>query len=129
MSHTITVTELPNDQSDDVVYSISGTHDPLCEVWRPCSKDWHRHPKDADMIDDEWSTKRAGLHQFIDGEWMVPSEGCGFRYALADMGAEFDEQVTRGGLGDYDVEIEWDGDGWSAYAHRKSTDSWQEPAK
>jgi hypothetical protein len=36
MTHTIEVTALPDDESDDVVYTVEGPHDGTCVVWYPC---------------------------------------------------------------------------------------------
>jgi hypothetical protein len=36
MTHTIEVTALPDDESDDVVYTVEGPHDSSCTVWFPC---------------------------------------------------------------------------------------------
>lgn len=111
MSHTITVTSLPDETTDDVEYTIGGTHDYSCEAWRECIKEWHRHPKNGDD-GDEWSTKRVPeVHQMIDGMWMVPMRNrCGFGLSFEYDNPEF--QMTR--LGVYDVDVEWDGDYWTA---------------
>ena len=114
MSHTVTVTKLPDEQSDDVEYTISGEHDDQCEMWIECFKSWHRHPRnDYGQYGgyDEWSTKRVPVvHQWIDGSWMVPSSDCSFRYAFENDNP--DRQMTD--LGIYDARVDWVDDWWIA---------------
>ena len=119
MSHTVTVTRLPNEESDDVLYELGGDHDRCCISYVECQKEWHRHPNyPYEYGNDEWSTKRVPeVHHFIDGGWMVPDGGCGFHHAQADCG-DFEPELTalveEYGLGTYGVEVEWDGDWWHA---------------
>lgn len=111
MAHTIEITRLAGDGSDDADYTVGGSCSSSCEVWRPCEKAWHRHPKNeyGELI--EWSTKAVPQeHQFIDGEWMVPSGDCAVQYAY-DLGFEL-EVITE--LGRYELDLDWDGDGWLA---------------
>lgn len=112
MSHTVTVTRLPDETSDDVEYTIGGEHDYSCQTFRDCRKDWHRHPKNESELIETWSTKRVPEeHEWVEGEWMVrESEGCGFDYAFASDNPEW--QMLA--LGTYDVRVSWDGDWWIA---------------
>ena len=109
MSHTITVTRLAGDEWDDAEYTTAGTCDRACEVWFPCEKAWHRHPKNEYGEQFEWSTKRVPHeHQFINGEWSVASGKCALHYAYG-LGLDA-EAVTE--VGTYHLDIEWDGDYW-----------------
>lgn len=110
MSHKIVVTELPNETRDDPEFTIQGDHDFECETWRPCTKDWHRHPRNLWSEMEDWSTKRVPeYHQWLDGEWCVRDEhGCGVREAFARE--NYDDEFDR--LGTYWVKPEWDGTWW-----------------
>ena len=112
MAHTITVTRLPDETTDDVEYTIGGTHDYRCEAWHECLKSWHRHPTSGADYGDEWATKRVPeVHQWIEGMWMVPNKTrCGLDLSFEYDNPEF--QMTA--LGTYDVDVEWDGDYWTA---------------
>ena len=110
MSHTVTITRVPDDESDDTEYEFGGTHDSNCETFRECRKTWHRHP--TGDHDSEWGTKRAGPHQFIDGTWMVPDGACALHYVFENEGPSealggIDVGETR------NVDTEWDGDSWA----------------
>jgi len=120
MSHTITVTRLAGDQYDDAEYEVGGECDYSCEVWTPCEKAWHRHPKNEYGEQIEWSTKRAPVeHQFIDGEWMVYSGRCGVLYD-SDLNLRA-EDITE--LGTYVLNVTWE-DGWfTTIGARTSHDS------
>lgn len=110
MSHTITITKLPDDVDDDIHYKIGGTCDGRCEFYRPCTKLWHRHPKNewGDM-DDEWGNSRVGPHMWLEGEWMKVAEGeCAVQFA--DCIGEHAED--NGQLGTFALALEWDGDSW-----------------
>lgn len=116
--HIITVTGIPTDESDDYDWRLDpeSAHGIGCEVWRECPKAWHRHPKNEwGEMDTEWSTKRVPIeHQWIEGEWMVPTNECGFshvhdfsdvREALAQHEAEVGSR--------WHIALEWEDD-WFA---------------
>ena len=110
MSHTVTITRLPDEQSDDVEYTIGGEHDAHCETYRECDKAWHRHPKNADIVGDEWGNDRVGEHRYIEGMWMTHEpNGCGLNYAFEEY---TDDDLIEAGLGTHDVTVTWDGDWW-----------------
>lgn len=113
MSHTITITRLPDEESDDYEYEIGGEHDHRCESYRECAKAWHRHPKNADIVGDEWGNERVGEHRYIEGMWMVfDDKHCGI-----DWSFEADEPYGLHdirALGTYPIEADWDGDWWTA---------------
>lgn len=116
MSHTITITGVPSEEVDDYSYEFGGTHDAKCEFYKECTRDWHRHPKDPEMFEDGWSTKRAPQpHLFLDGAWMVPEDQnkrCALEFVFEGYTPE---EVLEGmKLGETrDVYCDWDGEGWS----------------
>lgn len=120
MSHTVTVTKLPDATSDDIEYEFGGTHNWGCETYKECRKEWHRHP-DLEIYDgdDEWSTKRAGPHVLVEGMWTVagdPDETCALRYVFEGCTAE--EALEGVAVGETrNVTPEWDGDGWTLIVH------------
>jgi hypothetical protein len=119
MSHTITITRVAGDQWDDADYTIAGDCDWRCEVWTPCEKAWHRHPKNeyGELI--EWSTKSVPIeHQFIDNEWMVPSGRCALR--VAGTLNEAADDVSEPGT--YDVEVHWDDCWWFTLSPVRTSD-------
>lgn len=108
MSHTITITRLPDEQHDDAEYEIGGTCDEWCTVWDECAES---HPAAA------WTTYDTAVfhgveHRDILGVgWCVRTTQCGLDYTH-ELGLEA-EQAEAGGT--YALDIEWDGDGWIAY--------------
>jgi len=107
MSHTITITRLPDEDNDDADYAIDGECTPACRVWRGCKrKACQRMNPDYPPFDER---NRHGVeHQRIDGEWMVETNDCGIQYA-DDVAMNADD-VTE--LGTYELRVDWDGDSW-----------------
>lgn len=120
MSHTVTVTRLPDETSDDTEYEFGGTHDGNCETYIACNKDWHRHPDISRYGDDEWGTKRAGPHMRIDGSWMVENlGGCALRYVFeSEPPGEVLEGIAVGET--RHVDLDWDGDDWHLEVHEST---------
>lgn len=109
MSHTITITRLPDDERDDAEYTIGGSCDQWCTVWRECDE---KHPAPTD---DEIASGEATWHgvehmSILDIGWSVQTTECGLDYAY-DLGLEADRVEA---LGAYVLDVEWDGDGWQA---------------
>lgn len=110
MSHTITITRLPDAEQDNVEYEVGGTCDQSCTVYRECEE---KHPASTD---DEISSGEATWHgvehmDIYDQGWNVPSGECGVTFAH-DLSLEADQVQA---LGTYALDVEWDGDGWLAY--------------
>lgn len=125
MSHTVTITKLPDENDDDYGYEFGGTHDANCEFYRECTKAWHRHPKNDEGFEDGWSTKRVTQeHQWLDGLWMVP-EDQNVRCALDFVfeGYTPSEYFAGMQIGEtHDVECRWDGEGWDLAVHKTTPD-------
>lgn len=107
MSHTITITEMPNDDVDDHEWEIGGTCDRYCRLWGPAEGG---PGKEANTADDQiidgvrWS--------WIEGEWMHQIDFCAFdeqadsiSEALVDLG----DAVHIGGT--YKIDGDYEGDG------------------
>jgi hypothetical protein len=115
MSHTVTVTKLPDMDDENLEYEVGGEHDSQCEFYRPCHKDWHRHPKNESELMETWSTKRVPeVHAWLDGEWMTLAHGeCAVAFCY-ELDNSLRDWVYAPGT--YPLKIEWDGDCWEAYA-------------
>lgn len=110
MSHTITITRLPDEHFDDVEYTIGGDHDYQCEFYKPCEKAWHRHPKSNEIVGDEWGNSRIGYHAYLEDQWMVPDNGCAmqFTYCLNEHVRDF------GQIGTFALDLVWEDYEWCA---------------
>lgn len=109
MTHTITVTKVPDEFDDDYEYVIGGECDSHCAAYTPCEKDWHRHPRNEDHLTETWSTKRVPVeHTWINGEWMIfDTKRCGADYAREEEGTP-DSLYRVPGPGTYPIEVDWD---------------------
>ena len=89
MTHTVTITRLPDDDSDDYEYTFGGTHGSDCEVLVPC---------------------RLQRCQCREGEWSVSSDICALGYVFEFV----TESETFEGIpvGTYPVRIEWEDGRW-----------------
>jgi len=109
MSHTVTITKLPDEESDDYEYEFGGTHGSDCEVYVRCKRkacqamNPHYEPYDERV-------RHGKQHFHRDGEWMVESDQCALRYVFESVTAE--ETFGGLGLGTYPVSIEWEDDWW-----------------
>jgi hypothetical protein len=109
MAHDVTITRLPNEESDDWEYTFGGTHGHDCTVLMPCTLRRCQGLKREYYYGDE-RTAHGVAHEYRDGEWLVESDQCALRYVF--------ESVTEGEtfegieLGTYPVRIDWDDDSW-----------------
>lgn len=105
MSHTITITRVPDEVSDDFEYEFGGTHGHDCGVLVRCAR------KACQAMNPDYGDERVRHgreHFFRDGDWLVESDRCALRYVFE---AEFPwSQFERAGLGTHPVEIEWEDD-------------------
>ena len=118
MSHTITITRLPDDQHDDAEFEIGGTCDNQCTVWRECDQ-VHYVATEAE-IDRGEAVWHGVWHRNIFGVgWCVETTECGLDYAY-ELGLE---AASAESTGTYLLDIEWDGDGWVAIIGAEAGDS------
>ena len=133
--HTITVTQVPDEESDDTTWTIQCpgvTASSGCQLWYPCQEvvtgekvyeqpDGTKqtfiehgcsHTATEDEEYDEY-TAHGDHHSWIDGEWMTPTLLCALQQ---DYGSDSLYDIAREvGLGVYEVEISYEGDGeWYA---------------
>ena len=110
MSHTVTITRLPDEESDDYEYTFGGTHGPDCMVGKRCER-WA-----CQTMNHEYETERTrhGLTHwwnYDNREWIVhDTEDCALGYVF-----EYRSDVeTFDGLdlGTYPVRIEWEDEWW-----------------
>ena len=109
MTHTVTITSLPDETTDDFGYEFGGTHGSDCEVFVRCKRKACQAMDPWNAAGDERS--RHGKHHFYrDGEWLVESDDCGLRFAFEGRGdADTFEGVP---LGTYPVIVCWEDDSW-----------------
>ena len=111
MSHTITITRLPDETQDDAEYVIGGSCDSKCTVWWECRR------KACSAMDPEHAAgdervRHGKVHRHIWGVgWCVESTDCGEQFAY-DLSMQADAAPA---LGTYPLFIEWDGDGWDSW--------------
>lgn len=106
MSHTVTITRLPDENHDDYEYTFGGAHGADCEVYVECKR------KACRAMDPERGDERVRhgkRHFYRDGDWLAESDICALRYVFEDRG---DIETFDGlGIGTYPVRIEWE-DAW-----------------
>ena len=113
MSHTITITRLPDDNHDDAEFEIGGTCEPYCSVWDECPQ-YHRRPRNDEYDRPTFHGVEHLCHDIGNGPvWCVPTGECGAFYAY-DLALEANRTPA---LGTYLIEFEWDGDAWLAMPH------------
>lgn len=107
MTHTITVTKLPDDVNDDVEFEIGGTHGYDCETMRYCER---KTCKDRDH-DGEFNA-HGKVHYPGEYGWLVypakPKCGLDFCDDIHFAVENFNK------LGTFHLDIDFDGDYWSA---------------
>lgn len=107
MSHTVTITSLPDETTDDYGYEFGGTHGSDCAVWVECKR------KSCQAMSPDYDTERVRHgkhHEYRDGDWLVESDRCALDYVFEY--ATEDEYFDGLPLGTYPVRIDWDGDHW-----------------
>jgi len=140
MSHVLTITRIDAEDDGDIDYEIDGPHSGSCSVWYPCEVELvsitvraglpgtpplgRRYNKpmmsrrrdgkcphtltDAEEDALEYSA-HGEEHQYIDGEWMTYSGRCAA--GEADLAQDVHWIARVHGVGSYDVDVEYSGDG------------------
>ena len=113
-NHTITVTAVPNDENDDIEFTIDHCPGGQCAVWWEC-KTCAEYIPTEDEIDEGEYARHGEDHQRIDGYWMTQSEQCAL--GSTDSGADGAREVAdEAGLGTHEVSIDYSGDGhWDVF--------------
>ena len=110
MSHTVTITRLPDDESDDYEYTFGGTHGSDCMVGNRCER-WACQTMNPDYETER--TRHGVTHwwNYDNREWIVhDAEDCALGYVFEQYG---DIETFDGlGLGTYPVRIEWEDCWW-----------------
>lgn len=109
MSHTVTITRLPDDEHDDYEYEFGGTHGSDCEVYVECKRKACRE-MNADYAPCDERVRHGKRHFYRDGDWLVESDQCALRYVFGDVGPV--ETFYGLALGTYPVRIEWEDTWW-----------------
>lgn len=111
MSHTVTITKLPDEESDDYEYTFGGTHGPDCEVYVECErKACQAMNPDREPYDERFRHGKRHFHR--DGDWLVESDICALGYVFEYTGdiETFEEAGVT--LGTYPVRVEWEDTWW-----------------
>lgn len=107
--HTVTITKLPDDVSDDYEYTFGGEHGTDCGVWLPCKrKACQAMNPDREPYDERVRHGKDHFHR--DGEWLVESNQCALRYVFEYSTAW--EAFNGLELGTYPISIEWEDTWW-----------------
>lgn len=114
--HALHITKIADEHSDDIEWTIT-CHGPIddCQVWRDCEVDGCSIPGPySDEVSDEdegeeFITRHGVEHQWIEGGWMTASGVCAA--SCADVSDAVDEISQSRGVGDWQVQIDYEGDG------------------
>jgi hypothetical protein len=114
--HTLHITKIADDTSDRVEWTITcPTVSRSCEIFFTCEVDGCTIPSPWDWEDDDPEagmdivSRHGAEHQHIDGDWMVPSGWCATLHA--DLSDDICDIARARGIGDWPVEIDYEGDG------------------
>ena len=110
MSHTVTITKLPDEESDDHEYEFGGTCDHSCMVGKRCAR---KACQEMDPDYDPERTRHGVEHwwNWDNREWIVhDTEDCALHHVFENV-TEW-ETFDGVGLGTFPVFINWE-DFWS----------------
>lgn len=111
MSHTVTITRLPDEESDDYEYEFGGTHGSDCEVYVECKrKACQAMNPDYEPLDERHRHGKRHFHR--DGVWLVESDICALGYVFEYTGDVETFTEAEVSLGTYNVDIEWEDTWW-----------------
>lgn len=107
--HTVTFTKVPNEEQDDLEYTIDSCPGGDCVVWWECKECHERKPSEIEDDEGEY-TAHGERHQRIDDVWMTEGKGCAI--ATTDSGTEgMCEIAETAGLGTHQIDCSYWGDG------------------
>lgn len=119
--HTITVTKVPDEHSDDVELTVDHCSGNACTVWNQCLEACSEYTPTEDETDAGKHSNHGVRHQLIEGFWMTESEAC----ALTGTDSANDEVhsiAEEVGLGTHQVVVDYSGDGiWDVFLHAANT--------
>lgn len=109
MSHTVTITSLPDETTDDYGYEFGGSHGSDCQVFSRCKRKACQAMDPYHESGDE-RNRHGRYHFHRDGEWLVESDDCALRFVFESRS----DDETFGGLalGTYPVIVCWEDDDW-----------------
>ena len=109
MSHTVTITSLPDDTTDDYGYEFGGTHGSDCITLDVCQRKACQAMNPNHEPGDE-RIRHGKYHLYRDGDWWVESDICALRYVFEHYS---DNEYFDGfDLGTYSIHIDWEDDRW-----------------
>jgi len=114
-AHVLHVTRVPDDVSDDFEWTVECPGGSGCRVWFTCDVKDCAIPspydrEDGDPEDGMDFVARHGVeHQYIEGDWMTESGQCAAQGT--DVSDAVFEIARDRGLGDWPVEVDYEGDG------------------
>jgi hypothetical protein len=109
MSHTVTITRLPDEESDDYGYEFGGTHGADCATLRRCKRQACQAMNPEYDPGDE-RVRHGKDHYYRDGDWLVESDTCALAYVFENAtDAEYFGGLP---LGTYPIRVEWEDDSW-----------------
>lgn len=109
MSHTVTITSLPDETTDDYGYEFGGTHGADCQTLTPCKRKACQ-AMNPDYEPGHERTRHGKDHYYRDGDWFVESDVCALRYVFESYSdVEYFDGVA---LGTYPIIIDWEDDRW-----------------
>jgi len=108
-AHTVTITKAPDNEQDDLEFTIDSCGGGDCTLWRECAGCKDRTPTHAEVDACEY-TDHGERHLNIDGMWMTETGSCAL--AETDSGAQgMCEIAATAGTGTHQVDCGYWGDG------------------
>lgn len=107
MSHTVTISRLPDGESDDYEFEFGGGHGHDCQVLVECKR------KACQAMHPDYGDERVRHgrdHFYRDGMWLAVSDLCALRFAFEGRSKE--ETFDGIALGTYPIRIEWEDESW-----------------
>lgn len=126
MSHTVTITRLPDATSDDYAYEFGGSHGPDCEVYRPCPRAACQR-MDPDHPAGDERLRHSVHHEYREGHWLVVTDECALGFVFEAV-SDIDTFTEAGvGLGTYPVVIQWEDENWWLEVQPPTTETKRTP--